>query len=271
MIVDTHVHPISNDRTRYPLSPGGGPEWYVDLTNTAEECIAQMDAAGVDQMVLVSSYSAYGHNNSYAADAAASRPDRFVGFCRIDPLHPESLDTWVVERGMRGVRLGTSDERAFPTCERARELGIPVSLQVPGGSMDEVRKVAERFPDVKVILDHLAHPALEDGPPYAEAKPLFELAACPNVYLKFSSMNIWEASEGNSTPRAFFEALIARFGPERLLWGTDFPHTLGSPAAPYKDLVDLARETFAFVSAEDREQIFAGTARSLFPTLAARV
>jgi predicted TIM-barrel fold metal-dependent hydrolase len=269
-MVDTHVHPISQDRARYALSPGEGPPWYIDWHFTVEEILQQMDHAGVDQVVLVSSASAYGTDNSYAADAAQQYPARCVGVCRIDghaATAPATLRGWIADRGMRGARLGAGGPRAFAVCEQAQELGIPVAIQLPCERLSEVGEVAQRFPALKVILDHLAHPLLESGPPYQEAAPLFELATLPNVYLKFSTMNIQEASAGKSTPRASFEALLDRCGPGHLMWGSDFPHTTGSRAEPYKELVDLARETFGFLSETDREQVFAGTARSLFPAL----
>jgi len=274
LIVDTHVHPLSEDFERYPLAPGRGegPDWYTSTRCTAEECLAQMAAAGVDQMVLVSSVTAYEYDNSYCADAAASHPDRFVGVCRIDPLAwgaPDALGSWVEGRGMRGVRIGTADPRAYATCARARQLGIPVAIQVSRGELIQVRQLAERLPDVQLILDHLAHPPVEDGPPYAEASEFFALADCPNLNFKFSTLNIREAGQGRSTPRAFIETLVDRFGPRRLMWGSDFPHSTGSPAAPYKELVELAQMAVAFLSPADREQVLAGTARRLYPTLAA--
>jgi predicted TIM-barrel fold metal-dependent hydrolase len=269
-MVDTHVHPISEDRARYPLSPGEGPPWYLDWHFTAEEILQQMDHAGVDQVVLVSSASAYDTDNSYAADAAQQYAAHCVGVCRIDgnvATAPETLRGWIEDRGMGGARLGAGGPRAFPVCERAQALGIPVAIQLPRERLSEVEEVAKRFPGLRVILDHLAHPLLESGPPYPDAAPLFALAALPNVYLKFSTMNIHEAAAGQSTPRVFFESLLERCGPSRLMWGSDFPHTTGSRAEPYKELVDLARDTFGFLSAADRERVFAGTARSLFPAL----
>lgn len=172
MIVDTHVHPLSDDPVLYPESPPPGPDWYHGLHLTADECLEQMAIAGVDQMVLVSAYSVYAYDNSYAADAAAQHPDRFVGVCRIDglaPDAPEVLSSWVERRGMRGVRLGTADARGYPACERARRLGIPVSIQVSAEELSQVRALAERFPDVNVILDHLAHPRTDDGPAHPTA------------------------------------------------------------------------------------------------------
>jgi predicted TIM-barrel fold metal-dependent hydrolase len=270
-MVDTHVHPVAEDHTRYPLSPGDGPPWYLDWHFTVEQILQQMDHAGVDQVVLVSSSAAYGTDNSYAADAAQYDPARCVGVCRIDgnaPTAPETLRSWIQDRGMRGVRLGAGGPAAFPVCERALELGIPVAIQLRRDRLGEVGEVARRFPALKVILDHLAHPLLESGPPYADAAPLFALADLPNVYFKFSTMNIHEAAAGKSTPRAFFETLLECCGPDHLMWGSNFPHTTGSRTEPYKDLIDLARETFGFLSESEREQVFAGTARSLFPALA---
>lgn len=274
MIVDTHIHPISDDSERYPLSPEPtpGPDWYTNTHFTAEECLEQMALSGVDRVVLVSSISAYGYDNAYCADAAARYPERFVGVCRIDPLAPGAPDTlsyWIEGRGMRGVRLGTADPGVHSTCARAQQLGVPLALQVPASELARVRQVAERFPDLEVILDHLAHPALESGPPYPDASEFFALAECPNLYLKFSTMNIREAGNGRSTPRAFIEALVTRFVPGRLMWGSDFPHSKGSAAAPYQDLVDLALESVGFLSPAEREQVLAGTARSLYPGLRA--
>jgi hypothetical protein len=138
VIVDTHVHPLAADRARYPLSPpeGSGPDWYTEMHFTAEECLEQMALSGVDQMVLVSSYSAYTNDNSYAADAAASSPAHFAGVCRIDPLAPdapETLSYWIEERGMCGVRLGSAD-RVQVLAGTARSLfpALSTDMRRPG-------------------------------------------------------------------------------------------------------------------------------------------
>jgi predicted TIM-barrel fold metal-dependent hydrolase len=275
VIVDTHVHPLADDFTHYPLSPGerDGPDWYTGIQLTAEDCIREMDSAGVNAMVLVSSYSAYGNDNSYAADCAARFPDRFVGVCRIDgnaPDAPETLRYWVEERGMRGVRLGAATPDVEPTCDRARQLGIPVAIQVPRRELGDVRRIAERFPDLDIVLDHLAHPTVADGSPSNEAGDLFALAACPNVVFKFSTLNIREPREDGSSPQALLESLLRQAGPGRIIWGSDHPHSMGTAAAPYKDLVDLARTTLSFLSPTQQEQIFSVTALRLYPALTRR-
>ena len=273
MIVDTHVHPISDDRQRYPLAPGRleAEDWDTRTHLTGPALRVLMDQAGVDGAVLVSAYTAYAYDNSYAADAALEAPGRFVGACRIDPLLPDAPETlryWVEQRGVCGVRLGTAEPGVDPTCAAAQALGIPVAFQVKRSEIQQVQAVARRFPDLPVILDHLAHPLVADGPPYRAAAAFFGLAETPNLYLKFSSLNLREAAEGDSTPRAFMETLVDRFGPSRLTWGSDFPHSAGGPEAPYGELVDLVRTALAGLSSADREQALAGTALALYPTLA---
>lgn len=274
MIVDTHVHPISGDRSRYPLSAGRVfDDWASEGHPTAEECLEQMALAGVDQMVLVSSYVAYENDNRYAADCAARYPDRFVASCRVDPFNPSApavLSYWIEQRGMGGVRVATAGPRVYPMCERAMQLGIAVEIQAPRAELEDVRRALERFPDLKVILDHLANPPIDDGPPYTQAADFFALAKYPNLHLKLTSPDFIRARAGKSTPAAYLEAMFKHFGAKRLLWGSDFPHTKGSPAAPYKDLVDMARDTLTFLDAADRDQYFGGTAHSLFPGLARR-
>ena len=87
------------------------------------------------------------------------------------------------------------------------------------------------------------------------------------LHLKLTS-HLFHTLGGLDAQQRFARALDKHFGARRLLWGSDFPHTQGSAADPYKELVDLAREALAFLSPADREQLLAGTARSLFPALA---
>ena len=104
---------------------------------------------------------------------------------------------------------------------------------------------------------------LDDGPPYAAASELFALAAQPRVNLLISDHVIRAASAGKATPRSFLERVIATFGAERILWGSNFPSSKG----PVRNLLALAKETFAFVPERDQAAIFAGTALRLYPSL----
>lgn len=276
MIVDTHVHIVSNDQQKHPrkVTPGASGEWVRDMT--AETLLSLNAQAGTDKTVLVQAHSAYKYDNSYTADCAAKYPDRFTSVCILDPTQsdtPDQLTYWVKQRGMRGLRLFTTtetegtwldDPSTFPVWERAASLGIPICITALFHQIPRVRTVLERFPKVTVALDHLAIPRLSVGPPYDSVQPLFELVRFPNLYLKFSSVSLYETRRGKSTPKEFFTRLIDRFGARRLMWGSNFPATYDRSL---KDQFDLARQELSFLPQEDQRWIFGETALTLWPML----
>jgi predicted TIM-barrel fold metal-dependent hydrolase len=132
----------------------------------------------------------------------------------------------------------------------------------PEGVPDLLRLV-ERFRRVPIVLDHLARPVLSDGPPYRAAQWLFDLAAYPNVYLKLTSRTVEQSSQGSATPETFFPKLVAAFGAERMIWGSNYP----AHAGPMSHLLDEAQQALSCLSEADRASILSGTARRLYPAL----
>lgn len=283
MIIDAHVHPVAPDTQRYHIDPVGGQQspWSVGITMTPEQLLEHFAEAGVDGACLVQAATVHGYDNSYCVESAAKYPRRFVAMGAIDPLEPNAADTlryWVKERGLQALRLvieastGSTgrwldDPQTFPVWETAQELGTPICLQMRSNALDMAQRVVERFSGVKVLVDHLARPRLDDGPPYAAAADLWALARFSNVYMKFSPYTYRESAEGKSTTQAFFETALDRFGCRRLLWGTNFPNHRGGDAGPYTDLVEEARAALAFVSQEDRDWMFGRAAQAIFPSL----
>jgi L-fuconolactonase len=276
MIVDTHVHAVSEDQRKYPrqVTPGAPGEW---VQNMSAEMLRSLNAeAGIDKTVLVQAYSAYRYDNSYTADCAASYPDHFASVSILDPLQadtPDNLSYWVRERGIRGLRLFTTtetegtwldDPRTFPVWERAGYLGIPICIMTLYPQLPRVRSVLERFPTMMVALDHLALPRLSGGPPYDGAQALFDLARFPNLYLKFSSVNLYASSRGKSNVREFFSRLLDCFGASRMMWGSNFPATNDRSL---KKQYELARNELSFVVESDQRRLFGETALSLWPIL----
>jgi predicted TIM-barrel fold metal-dependent hydrolase len=123
-----------------------------------------------------------------------------------------------------------------------------------------------RFPDVRIVLDHLLHAPMTDGPPYRDAAPLFEMANYPQVYLKLTSAIIRRASEGRATPESFFGKLLDSFGSRRIAWGSNYPAVEGT----LPELVAHAQATLSILPLSDQENIFWRTAASLYPALADR-
>lgn len=277
---DTHAHIVSPDTARYPRAPIGGraSDWSQTRPIDTAAMIAAMDAAGVARTVLVQASTCYGHDNSYVADAVAAHPDRFTGVCSVDVLAEGAAATlrqWLA-RGFTGLRIFTTgstmagrqldvldDPRSFPVWEAADQAGIPVCLQMTAKALPQVEMLAQRFPRVRILLDHFARPDLEDGPPYARAAGLWALARHRNVFLKASPHTFAAAKSGKATPASFFRRAIDEFGAARICWGSNFPAAEGTLAS----LRTLAGENFASLAASDQEWIFAKTALSLYPAL----
>jgi len=279
-VVDIHPHIVANDTRRYPLAPLGGhqSDWSRTRPVTTEQMIAAMDKAGVAKAAIVQASTCYGHDNSYVADAVAAYPDRFTGVFSVDVLAsdaPERMRHWV-ERGLTGLRLFTigstmpdqaswlDDPKTYPAWQCASELGLSICLQMSATALPQMIRLAERFPKVRIILDHMARPQIEDGPPYAAAESLFALAKYPSVYLKLTERNFTQSRKDKATPATFFPKLVAAFGASRLAWGSNYPSSEGSLA----ELLALAKTSLACLSQADQDWIFAKTAQDLYPALA---
>jgi predicted TIM-barrel fold metal-dependent hydrolase len=115
-----------------------------------------------------------------------------------------------------------------------------------------------------VILDHLARPVQDDGPPYNAADSLWRLARCPGVYVKVTERNFLGANGGRGTPETFFGRLVSEFGASRIAWGSNFPASERS----LSELLALAHGALGFLPETDREWVFSRTAQRLYPALA---
>jgi len=242
-----------------------------------EQLIAEQERAGIQQAVLVQASTCYGHDNSYVADAVAAHPQRFTGVFSCDILAPDACETmarWMA-RGLTGMRLFTTgstmpgqagwldDPRTVPAWRKAEEARLPVCLQMTADGIPHVEQVIDRFPGLLVVLDHLARPVQDDGPPYAAAESLWRLAKRPGVYVKATERNFVGATKGKATTETFFGRLVSEFGASRIAWGSNYPASERS----LPELLALARDALGSLTETDREWIFSRTAQTLYPAL----
>jgi predicted TIM-barrel fold metal-dependent hydrolase len=279
-VIDVHPHVISSDTARYPRDPLGGSQsdWSRDRPVSVEAMVAAMDEAGVSRSALVQAATCYGYDNRYLADAVAAFPGRFAGVFSVDvfrPEAPERIRHWM-KAGLHGLRVFIAghtmaskdarldDPRAHPAWTLASELGLTVSVQLRAAGLPQLEAVIARFPRVRILLDHMARPLIEDGPPYANASGLFALSRHPNLFLKLTTHNLRESRKGKATPETFFARVAAEFGAARLAWGSNYPASEGTLAGLLAD----ARAALAALPEKDLGWIFSGTAASLYPSLA---
>ncbi|MFF1398542.1 amidohydrolase family protein [Streptomyces sp. NPDC058287] len=279
-IIDTHCHVIAEDRGRYPRAPIGGKTstWAASRPVTAEGMVAGMDESGIQQSVLVQATTAYGYDNSYVLDSRAASPDLFIAVGTFDPLAPDAparLASAIAEQGLAGVRLFTSGStvptqgewfaapESYPFWRAAGELGVTVCLQMRlGPATRQLVDVLERFPTVRVLLDHFGYPDIADSPARA-GKEVAELATHPGLHLKLTHRSLEPLHAVGEEAIEFLSPVVESFGAERIAWGSNCPAAEQS----LTELVELARAVLAPLPPAAQEQIFAGTARRLYPSL----
>lgn len=266
-VIDTHCHLATADLDRYPRSDAAplATDTYV---NEGAAFVAKMDSAGVDLALVVQAFGLYGFDNAYHADAAATEP-RFFGICGLspnDPAAPDALRHWCDERGIVGLRLAYFGRDAVINPQHAGlrallagcvELDVPVSFLTTRRNLEAIAQIAARMPELVITLDHLG---VVLGNPAKVADAVLTLAPLPNISLKFAT----PAITAGGAHWTFLRELFDRFGAQRLLWGSDYPHT---NQGGYAAMVEAARHALDFLDADETAAVFGGNALKIWPQL----
>jgi L-fuconolactonase len=135
---------------------------------------------------------------------------------------------------------------------------VPLPHQLPAAVT-----AARAAPELTIVLDHLGGPPADtdqgaQAGPWASA--IRSLAALPNVTCKLSGMHTSAARASDLRP--YYETVLAAFGPDRLLFGSDWP--VCTLTAPYGQVCDMYRELTAQLSAAEQLAIFDRTARRVY-------
>jgi predicted TIM-barrel fold metal-dependent hydrolase len=280
-IIDTHCHVISDGVHRYPRASIGGKRsgWAATRPVSADGMAERMDQAGIGRSVLVQATTAYGYDNSYVLDGKARRPERFFAVGTVDPLRPDAADELAAACGTdgpSGVRLFTSGStvptqgewfaaaQSLPFWAKAAELGVTVCLQMRlGQAIVQLNELLHRFSSIRVLLDHMAYPDIAASPADA-GKAVAEPAVHPGLYLKLTRRVLEPLQAAGTEAAAFPDPVLSAFGASRIVWGSNLP--AAEQSRP--ELVALAELVLDGLPQTQRQDIFAGTARRLYPDLA---
>jgi L-fuconolactonase len=270
--IDAQVHAYERDHPGRP--------WAGVLTGPAEvtgdDMVAAMDAVGVDGAVLVSPFTMYRYDASYALDVHRLHPGRFGLVKPVDPTDPgvaETIADWAATPGTVGIRLmmnpGVSTDPADPGIHRvlaaAAQHGLPVNLMCTG-RLEQAAQLARRHPDTQLVIDHLGLPQPQEPPapaePFADLPKLLDLAAYANVAVKISGActlshepfpykDIWDP----------LWRVFDAFGLDRCLWGTDW--TRAVKVLTYQEGVEAFRVTDR-LSDSDRAALMGETLQQVY-------
>jgi len=231
--------------------------------------IAAMDAVGVDGAILISPFSLYQYDASYAQEVYAKHPGKFGLIKPFDPSSDTITDDvaeWAATPGVVGARIMLTagefegDHPGLNAIMAAGgKAGIPVNVMA-SGKLPLLGELAGRNPNTQIIIDHLglAQPFLPPAPaePWADLANVVALAAHDNVAIKISGAgtlshqpfpypDIWEP----------MGKIFQAFGLDRCLWGTDW--TRAVELLNYEQGVEAFRVTDT-LSDSERETLMGG-------------
>ncbi|MEN3269291.1 amidohydrolase family protein [Pseudonocardia sp.] len=268
-VVDAHLHLWDLERSAYAwITPELGP---LHTTITAERANAELRGAGVDRAVLVQAEDSE-TDTEFMLEVAAEHSwvAGVVGWLQLDdPAAAEAqLDRWSADPAFVGVRhLVHDDPRddflALPAVRTSLGLlaarGLP--FDVPDAwprHLAATGELAAALPELTVVVDHLGKPPHE-RPDFAEWRAaLAAVAARPNTVAKVSGLHAGGTPFTADVLRPAWEAALELFGPDRLIWGSDWPMTLLTEgyAGTWQVLSALVGE----LPRDDQQKILAGTA-----------
>lgn len=290
-LFDTHAHFITNDFANYPLTspesalkpgeakpapnPNGGAKLVERLNKDApkaERIFEWWDHSGVEAGVGVQYRTAYWTNNSYLLDSADRYPTRIAPVVILDARDektPGMLRDMVKNHGVSGIRMtgqaassGWLDSpEALRTWAVANELGIVVVLMASSpDALVNIATLADKFPKVNIVLDHVAFPAMEGAPSYGLSPGHLALQQHKNIYYKFTTLNLDRLKEAKLPAVDFLRHAVDVYSADHMLWGSD----VGNSTEPYAEMVDQVIAATAKLSMDEKRQLLHDTGRKLF-------
>jgi predicted TIM-barrel fold metal-dependent hydrolase len=233
---DCHTH-VFGPFDRYSLARERS---YTPPPAPVEDLIARLDRTGLERAVIVQP-SAYGTDNRRTIDAVAAYPDRLRAVVVIDGTESDAALTEMHEKGARGVRLNlisaggprgiTVADLLTHVAARIRPLGwhiqIYTDLDVIAGNAAVLQGLG-----VDIVLDHMAKVDATLGAAHPQFGTLARLVDTGRFWVKLSgTYRVSPEFYGNGAVTALTRELIA-LNPERMIWGTDWPHLANHTALP---------------------------------------
>jgi L-fuconolactonase len=233
LTIDAQVHAYERDHPGRPWADVlHGPSEV-----TGDDMVAAMDAVGVDGALLVSPFTMYRYDASYAIAVHAAHPGRFALIKPVDPNDPavgETIADWASTKGAVAIRImmrgDVSADVADPGITRvlaaAARHALPVNL-LCWGRLEQAKGLAARHPETRLVIDHLGlqqpfEPPVPDAP-FSDLPKLLALAPHDNVAVKitgactlshepFPYNDLWDP----------LGRIFDAFGFDRCMWGTDW-------------------------------------------------
>lgn len=275
-IIDAHQHVWDPARAAYDWL--GSELAPIDRAIGFDELRPSLKRAGVTSTVLVQSAD-NAEDTQLMLEVAAANPEvaAIVAFVPLDRPTDAERDLAELRRnplvvGVRNLIHNQPDADWLLRPEVDASLGV---LEKAGVTFDLVAVLprhlelvpilSERHPQLRIVIDHLAKPpiGLDTREPWWRL--IADAASNPLVYAKVSGLYSATANPGAWTPdavRPFFLHACDKFGPDRLMYGGDWPISL--LAGGYERVWDGLSELFDELDPDDRDRLLSGTATDFY-------
>jgi predicted TIM-barrel fold metal-dependent hydrolase len=222
--VDCHCH-VFGPYDRYPLSPGRG---YTPPEASIGQYLKMLDTIGLRRTVIVQP-SVYGTENAVTLDAVeAIGPDRARAVVVVDDAVDEAALREMHRRGARGVRFnavsgnGTPMDQLGRLAERIAPLGWHLQLYAHAAELLALEPALARLP-VPVVIDHMGGVKTGEGGADSPAFAALIRLLRGGAWAKLCGYRSSSAGYPYADVAGMARAMIAA-APDRVVWGTDWPH-----------------------------------------------
>jgi len=276
-ILDTHTHfydPTRPDGVPWP--PANDPVLFRPVL--PPEYVALARPLGIVGTVVVEA-STLDADNRWILDLADHAPFLRALIGHLKPGRPgfaQQLARDAVDRRFRGIRLGTwdgplrVDEPAFlADCRSLAERQLTADVLVGPDQLDAVARLAALVPELSIVINHCANVRIDGRtPPTQWLQGIAAVARQPRVFMKMSGYVEGTGRTDGTAPRdtefyrPTFDALLAQFGPERLIFGSNWP--VSARFASLATVVGIVRDYFSVQPARVAAAYFADNARRAY-------
>ncbi|MDP2408926.1 MAG: amidohydrolase family protein [Pseudolabrys sp.] len=249
---DAHCH-VFGPGDVFPYAPN---RRYTPEDAPKEMLRALHDYLGIERAVIVQA-SCHGTDNRAMIDCLTSDPKRYRGVAIVDDSFTDKDFDTLHAAGVRGVRfnfvkhLGGAPDMAVidRVLDRIKDRGWHVVLHVDAPDVIPLSDVFRKFP-LPFVIDHMGRVPAAAGVDQPPLRALIELSKLEKCWIKVCG------SERISMPPYTAAVPIARAlveaAPDRVLWGTDYPHPNATHDADEGELVDLVPQFVSDPLAQQR-------------------
>jgi L-fuconolactonase len=277
MRIDAHCHFWDPARGDYGWLDAGPP-----ALDPLRHVFSPSDLAALNQgrkVVAVQAADSLAETQ-YLLDLAAHHPQiaGVVGW--VDLTLPETVETLTAlarNPRLKGIRPMLQDlaeddwvlTRPDPAVLRAvQELGLRFDALVFVRHLPHLARFTAAWPDLPLVIDHCAKPEMDGPLQPAWREGMAAMAAFPHIHCKISGLmtelpdNLRQPETALAAMRPVVEEVLRLFGPDRLLWGSDWPVlTLAADHATWEHLTDRLLEG---LTAAERQAILGGNATRFY-------